>query len=326
MSRTPRTSRIADAVRRALPLAASLFLASAANAQMGAPAASSLDPYYKVCRGTDPSCYNDWGAFANTPNKVLIYSRTAGPRHANLGPALAAGLNPPLEARNAMQNGLIRLLAAEGITADWTEDVTRMTSLNGYKAIIFASPTRDALWDHAKGGNGGTQLDAARHALRQYMRRGGGFVGIHNAFGTEYNWPYYEGLLGNANFFDHGANQNGTVKVVNQDDSSTEMLPASFPFKDEWYTMMPFPTNVKFLATVDTDTLATKRGTHPGHGSFHPVSWCQYYDGGRSWTTTLGHDAGAFAQDTSTFPGAAEFQKHVVAGIKSAMGLLPFCR
>jgi type 1 glutamine amidotransferase len=301
-------------------------LAPAAFAQQGAPAPGSLDTQYNACRGTNPNCYNDWGAFANTPNKVLIYSRTAGPRHANLGPALAPGLNPPLEARNAVQNGLIRLLAAEGIQADWTEDVARMTSLNGYKAIIFASPTRDALWDHAKSAAGGTQLDAARHALRQYMRRGGGFVGIHNAFGTEYNWPYYEGLLGNANFYDHGANQNGTVRVVNKNDSSTSMLPASWAFKDEWYTLMPYPTNVKFLMVVDTNSLATKRSTHPGHGKMHPVSWCQYYDGGRSWVTTLGHDAGAFAQDTSTFPGAAEFQKHVVAGIKSAMGLVPFCK
>ena len=193
-------------------LAATFALAGAAgfaptlHAQMGAPAPGALDTQYNVCRGTNPNCYNDWGAFANTPNKVLIYSRTAGPRHANLGPALGPGLNPTLAPANAVQNGLIRLLAAEGIQADWTEDVARMTSLNGYKAIIFASPTRDALWDHSKTAAGGTQLDAARHALRQYMRRGGGFVGIHNAFGTEYNWPYYEGLLGNANFYDHGAN------------------------------------------------------------------------------------------------------------------------
>ena len=107
---------------RALGAAAALFLAGTAQAQTGAPAPGSLDPYYKVCRGTDPSCYNDWGAFASTANKVLIYSRTAGPRHANLGPALAAGLNPPLAPANAVQNGLIRLLAAEGITADWTEE------------------------------------------------------------------------------------------------------------------------------------------------------------------------------------------------------------
>ena len=57
-------------------------------------------------------------------------------------------------------------------------------------------------------------LDAAKTALRQYIRAGGGFVGIHNAFGTEYNWPWYEGLLGNANYYDHGANQDGMVNIV----------------------------------------------------------------------------------------------------------------
>src|SRR6266536_492756 len=29
---------------------------------------------------------------------------------------------------------------------------------------------------------------------------------------------------------------------------------------------------------------------HPGHPRNHPLSWCQYYDGGRSWVTSLGHD------------------------------------
>ena len=45
------------------------------------------------------------------------------------------------------------------------------------------------------------------------MRGGGGFVAIHNAFGTEYNWPWYEGLLGNANYYTHGAFQDGEVVV-----------------------------------------------------------------------------------------------------------------
>ena len=53
------------------------------------------------------------------------------------------------------------------------------------------------------------------------MRAGGGFVGIHNAFGTEYNWPWYEGLLGNANYYDHGNNQEGDVVIVAKSDSST---------------------------------------------------------------------------------------------------------
>jgi type 1 glutamine amidotransferase len=290
---------------------------------------NSFDPVYNVCRGTDPRCYNNW--VAERQNKVLIFSRTAGPRHANLGPALAPGKNPPLAAGNVMQAALIAWLAQEGVAADWTEDVTQLSSLNQYKAVIFASTTRDALFRHgtavsptpAVNTTTNAHLDAGRTALRQYIRAGGGFVGIHNAFGTEYNWPWYEGLLGNANYYDHGANQDGKVDIVARDASTAGL--SSFAFKDEWYNLVPFPTRVKFLATVDENSLATKRSVHPGHGDFHPVAWCQYYDGGRAWLTTLGHDAAAFT-DGSGFPGQQQFKKLVVNGILSAMGNRPFCQ
>jgi type 1 glutamine amidotransferase len=293
---------------------------------------SSYDPAYNVCRGTDPRCYHDWASAEREGNRVLIYSRTAGPRHANLGPRLAAGLNPPLGAGNVVQNALKSWLEQEGIEVDWTEDVTRLSNLHRYKAVIFASTTRDALFAHGRAVDPtfavntatSAHLDAAKTALRQYIRAGGGFVGIHNAFGTEYNWPWYEGLLGNANYYDHGANQDGMVKIVARNDASTNGLPKTWPFRDEWYNLEPFPTRVKFLATVDENTLATRRELHPGHGDFHPVTWCQYYDGGRSWVTTLGHDGAAFT-DGSGFPGQAPFKQMVVNGIKSAMGLVPFC-
>jgi type 1 glutamine amidotransferase len=288
---------------------------------------------YGVCRGTDPKCYSGWIADRN--NKVLIYTRTAGPRHANLGPALAPGLNPPLTPAHVVQNALVKWLAEQGVAADWTEDVNTLASTIGpssrYNAVIFASTSRDALWKHGTAVNPtraldtttGAHLDAGKTALRQFVRNGGGFVGIHNAFGTEYNWPYYEGLLGNANYYDHGQFQDGTVNIVARD-ASTNGLPASFPFKDEWYNLRPFPTQVKFLATVDEDSLATKRTTHPGHGKFHPIAWCQYYDGGRVWVTTLGHDRDAFT-DGSTFPSQAQFKQLIVNGILSAMGNKPFC-
>jgi type 1 glutamine amidotransferase len=293
-------------------------------------ASSSFDTTYNVCRGTDPACYHDWVG-TSRQNKVLIFTRTAGPRHANIGPRLAAGRNPPLAAGNIVQNALIAWLGAEGITADWTEDVTQLSNLNQYKAVIFASNSRDALFAHGRAIdptlalNTATSayLDAAKVNLRQYIRAGGGFVGIHNAFGTEYNWPWYEGLLGNANYYDHGANQNGTVQIVSPD-ASTTGIPQRFDFRDEWYNLVPYPTKVKFLATVDEETLATRRTTHPGHGKFHPVTWCQYYDGGRAWLTTLGHDGQAFT-DGSGFPGQEQFKAMLVNGIKSAMGLTPFC-
>ncbi len=293
---------------------------------------SSWDPTYNVCRGTDPKCYNNWNP--NRPkNRVLIYSRTAGPRHANIGTPLAAGLNPPLNANNIAQATLRAWLADEGITADITEDVTSLSSSSNYAAIIFLSNSRDALWKHgtavsptaAVNTSTSAYLDAAKVNLRNYMRGGGGFVAIHNAFGTEYNWPWYEGLLGNATYYNPGAAQNGTIKIVGSADPSTAGVASSFGFHDEWYNLVPYPTKVKFLATVDESTLATVSNSHPGHGAFHPVAWCQYYDGGRAWLTTLGHDTGSF-QDGSTQPGQAEFKKLLVQGIKSAMGITEFCK
>ena len=290
-----------------------------------------FDPYYNVIRGQVPASYHPW--VSNRQDRVLLYTRTAGPRHAHLGPALPSGLNPPLTGAHVLQNALIAWLAEVGVQVDWTEDVTRMPGIGStYKAVVFGSTSRDTLWKHgtavdpaaAVNTTTGAHLDAARTALRQYLRAGGGFVGIHNAIGgTEYNWPYYEGLCGGTQYYDHGALQNGTVVTLARD-SSTHGLPARWDFKDEWYNWMPFPTRVKFLLGVDESTLATRSNTHPGHGRFHPLSWCQYYDGGRSWVTALGHDSAAYT-DGSGYPGQAFFKMHVVNGILSAMGNLPFC-
>ena len=64
------------------------------NAPPGAK--DNFDVYYNVCRGTDPRCYHPWVEHEDRDEngvRVLVYSRTAGPRHANLGTALTAGTN-----------------------------------------------------------------------------------------------------------------------------------------------------------------------------------------------------------------------------------------
>jgi len=213
----------------------------------------------------------------------------------------------------------VKLGQDNGFGVDYTEDLAQVSSPNQllrYNAVIFFSTSRDTL------------DDAAQTALRQYIRGGGGFVGIHNAFGTEYNWPWYEGLLGGANYYDHGPAQLGTVRTVDKRDVSTKDLPDRWQFTDEWYNLVPFPSKVRVLATVDEDTLVrgvTGSMGHPGHGNYHPVAWCQYYDGGRAFRTTLGHDAKDFNTDGS-FAGAAEFQKLILGGIESVMGRVPFCK
>lgn len=297
------------------------FLTSQASAGAGNSGSRELGDFdYGVCRGPDPKCYHDWGNFDLSKGvKVLLYTHTAGPRHANLGPALGPGLNPPLTDANAAQKGIIALGQKYGFSVDYTEDVSQLATPNQlfkYNAVIFLSTSRQAL------------DDAAQTSLRQYIRGGGGFVAIHNAFGTEYNWPWYEGLLGNANYYDHGPYQNGTVQTVDGADVSTSSLPEKWAFKDEWYNLIPFPTNVRFLATVDENSLpsgATGSMGDPGHGDFHPVAWCQYYDGGRAFMTTLGHGQTDF-DPTSTDVGVQYFQHLIVGGILSAAGAEPFCK
>jgi uncharacterized protein len=308
--------RVITAAWTAVAALTTLFATSpplAAHPRTGRTGAQHLgDPDYGVCRGPDPDCYHDWGNFdpAIDGYTVLLYTRTAGPRHADLGPALAPGLDPPLTAANVVQNAIVALGKANGFAVHYTEDVAQLATpgqLFRYNAVIFFSTSRDTL------------DDAAQTSLRQYMRGGGGFVGIHNAFGTEYNWPWYEGLLGGANFYDHGPLQPATVRLVNTRDASTDRLPAAWSFQDEWYNLVPFPSKVRFLAVVDESSM--QRGTtgsmgHPGHGEFH---------GGRAFLTTLGHDARDFATDGS-FPGAEQFQALILGGIESAMGKKPFCR
>ncbi len=327
----------------ALTAAISLGAGLAAQAQTGNPGGPINDnlgaPDYGVCRGTDARCFHNWTRAIPSKYRVLLFTRTAGPRHANLGAALGPGLNPPLAADNVVQAGMKKLAESAGYTLDYTEDLSQMTNLSGYNAVIFFSTSRDTLDDDGK------------TALRQYLRAGGGFMAIHNAFGTMYNWPYYEGLLGGANYYDHGPNRTGDVVMVDSKDASTKALPKRWAFKDEWYNLVPFPTKVRFLATIDESSwkpvtqgetftpppgalprrppgpqLPRMVGAHPGHGNFHPVAWCQYYDGGKVWATTLGHDVGAFAEEDATFTGAKEFQALVLGGLKSVMGVELFCQ
>ena len=277
---------------------------------------------YGVCRGTDPSCYNDWDLPRSDDGRVrvLVFTATGVSRHAHLGPLLPAGMNPPLTDAHVAQNAVIRWGQEYGFEVDWTEDVRQLDSparLAPYDAVVFVSNSRTML------------DDASQTALLQYVRSGGGFVAIHNTLGAMYHWPWFQGLLGGANFYDHGPHRDGQVLTVDRRDTSTRDLPRRWDFRDEWYNLEPFPTGVRFLAEVDTDTFENNSGVgfngHPGHAGNHPVSWCQYYDGGRAWVTSLGHDPAAWTED-STLEGAESFKTHVVGGILSAAGAQPFCR
>src|SRR6266403_2021959 len=123
------------------------------------------------------------------PYKVMVFSATAGYRHASITNGIAA---------------IQTLGSTNGFTVDATEDATAFSDVNlaQYKAVIFLNTTGDVLTNTTQ-----------ESALQNFIRAGGGWVGIHSAADTEYGWPWYGGLVG-AYFASHPAIQQATVKVI----------------------------------------------------------------------------------------------------------------
>ena len=190
--------------------------------------------------------------------RILVFSKTAGFRH----DSIPAGIE-------AIQ----KLGLAHGAEVVCTEDAGRFTDagLAGFAVVVFLNTTGDV-------------LDASgQAAFERYVRKGGGYVGVHAANDTEYDWPWYGGLVG-AYFKSHPAIQDASVVVLDRNHPATRMLPERWSHRDEWYNFRANPQGVRVLARVDETSY--KGGTH--HND-HPIVWCHEYDGGRAFYTGFGH-------------------------------------
>ncbi|MFF5788735.1 ThuA domain-containing protein [Streptomyces sp. NPDC012693] len=222
-------------------------------------------------------------AAADPAYKILVFSKTAGFRHSSIDDGIAA---------------LRELGTANNFTVDATEDAQAFTTGNlaQYRAVVFLSTTGDV-------------LDSGRQtAFEQYVQGGGGYVGIHAAADTEYDWPFYEGLAG-ALFHSHPAIQPATVKVENRAHDATAHLGRTWQRTDEWYNYRTNPrTTARVLASLDESSYSG--GNMAGD---HPIAWCKDYQGGRAFYTGGGH--------TDESYGDSAFRRHLLGGIRWAAGL-----
>lgn len=220
---------------------------------------------------------------AEPPFQALIFSKTTGYRHDSIPDGAAA---------------IWQLGADYNFSVDWTEDSTWFTddTLSGYDVVIFLCTTGDVLDDDQKA------------AFERFIESGHGWVGIHSASDTEYNWPWYGQLVG-AYFRDHPEIQPAHISVVEHDHPSTAPLPDDWMRTDEWYNFQTNPRgDVHVLAVLDETSY------EGGDMGDHPISWCHDYDGGRAWYTGMGH--------TSDSYGEPLFQAHLLGAIQSAAGVV----
>lgn len=213
---------------------------------------------------------------------VLVFTKTNGYRHASIPDGIR----------------MLRDLGAENaFIVEATEDSMRFTDdhLSQYDAVVFLSTSGDILDDEQQA------------AFERYIRNGGGYVGIHAASDTEYDWPWYGDLVGTF-FEDHPEIQPAELVVEDERHPSTAMLPARWARTDEWYNFRDNPRDaVHVLLTLDETTY--EGGTH---GDDHPLAWCHHYDGGRAWYTGGGHTKQSYAEPL--------FRQHVLGGLQWAMG------
>jgi type 1 glutamine amidotransferase len=206
------------------------------------------------------------GAGGEAAFRVLVFSRTAGYRHDAIPAATEA----------------LRALAPEaGCVVDATEAPAQFSaaSLAPYQVVVFLLTTGDVL------------DDAQQAAFEDWVRAGGGYVGVHSASDTEYDWPFYGELVG-AYFADHPAIQTATVHVETAGHPATALLPASWSRTDEWYNFRANPRpRVTVLATLDETTY-----TGGTMGADHPIAWAHERFGGRAIYTAMGHGADAYAE------------------------------
>ena len=213
--------------------------------------------------------------------RILVFSKTSGFYHESIPDGIAA---------------IQKLGLEHNVAVDTTKNAAYFNpdSLQQYDAVVFLSTTQDV-------------LDSAQQvAFEQYIQAGGGFAGIHAAADTEYEWPWYNKLVG-AYFLSHPKQQNAIVRVKDKSHPSTSHLPDDWELFDELYNYKDINPEVNVLATLDESTYEGGE-----NGENHPIVWYHDYDGGRAFYTGLGHTKESYSDSL--------FLQHIWGGIEYAMG------
>lgn len=224
--------------------------------------------------------------FAQAPKiNLLVFSKTAAFRHQSI---------------EAGKKALAKLATEKGAGISFTEDASQFSenNLKKFNSVVFLNTTGDVL------------NPEQQTAFERYIQAGGGYVGIHAATDTEYEWPWY-GKLAGAWFLDHPMTpsnvQKGKFIVAMKNNWATKGMPDEFERSDEFYSFKDISPNINVAVKIDEKSYVGGK-----NGADHPMSWYQEFDGGRSFYTAMGHTDETFSETL--------FLNHLWAGIHYTAG------
>ena len=215
------------------------------------------------------------------PIRVLMITATTGFRHDSISTARTV---------------VATLTARTGeFAVDATENLADLSAarLASADVLMFALTSGELALDEGQ-----------KRAMLDFVNAGGGFIGIHSASDTLYEWPDYGRLVG-AYFKEHPWTQQAAVTVEDRAHPITSGLGSGFTLMEEFYTFRDNPRpSVHVLLSLDPASVGTQ-------GDF-PLAWTQSIGRGRSYYNALGHFS-----ETWTDP---RFQTQISAAIRWVAG------
>ena len=173
------------------------------------------------------------------------------------------------------------------------------------------------LWNSSTGNVPLSKQD--RSALINWVRHGHGFVGIHAAGDSNYDWPEFAELVGGEfqmHWYDFGGftTEPQTEVLRNEDPGSpiTRHVGSFWKVSDETYAWQVDPRpDVHVLLSLVNSSIAEG----PLYFQNQPLAWCRPLGSGRTFYTNQGHIQSLF-QDP-------KYVTEVLQGIRYAAGRLP---
>lgn len=200
--------------------------------------------------------------------QVLLFSKTAGFHHESINDGVTA---------------IRKLGERHHFSVNWQENASVFNDrqLENIDVVIFLNTTGDILNDEQQA------------AFEKFIQSGKGFVGIHSASDTEYDWEWYTKMVGHM-FKIHPQIQTAKLQVIDRNFPGLSTLPDEFLWTDEWYEFSEAKSNdLNYIIKIDEGSYDPKvkwgDNVGEGMGDMHPMAWYHEYDGGRAFYTGLGH-------------------------------------
>jgi type 1 glutamine amidotransferase len=206
---------------------------------------------------------------------VLVIAQTHGFEHDSIPDAMAAVYSMGKE------SGLWDTILRTDTELITKKELTKNAkNLNYFDAIVFASTTGEL-----------DLTDEQKAALLSFVHDDGkGYVGIHAAIDTLYEWPEYGKMTGG--WFDQHPWMTFNAPIRNEggDFPATRHFPASFHKFDEIYQAKDWSrADVNVLLSLDPSKLDYNNPRVHRQDHDFAVAWSKMYGKGRVFYSTLGH-------------------------------------